>query len=101
MKVAYQLRRLPSSAAAMALLVPGQRIEELLSTCAALGTDPLPPNYAVADGFMLKLSAPYEKQLPGVIRLRGLSENLFVPVNADLVPSLLPDEASALVSKRG
>jgi tetratricopeptide (TPR) repeat protein len=45
----------------------------------------------------LARSAP----VAGVIRLRGLADNLLLPVDADLVPSLLPDEAEGLVRRRG
>ena len=101
MKVPYQLRWLPASEAATALLVAGHRPEEVLHVCVELGVDPLPPIYAVADGFLLMLPKPSEKRLAGVIRLRGLSEHLLIPVNAELVPPLLHDEASALIKKRG
>ena len=73
----------------------------MLRVCVELGVDPLPPIYAVADGFLLLLPKPSEKRLAGVVRLRGLSEHLLIPVNAELVPPLLHDEASALIKKRG
>jgi tetratricopeptide (TPR) repeat protein len=59
------------------------------------------PVYAVADGFLLKLPRPCSAPPAGIIRLRALADNLFVPAAADLVPLLLPDEAAALVRRRG
>src|SRR5207244_1154914 len=56
---------------------------------------------AVPGGFLLKLAAPATGCFPNTIRLRGLSENLFVPADADLVPGLLPEEAAGLVRDRG
>src|SRR5262249_27749633 len=44
---------------------------------------------------------PLETPLAGAIRLRGLASDLLVPVDAELVPPLLPDEAEALVRRRG
>src|SRR5262249_3497277 len=119
MKVPYQLRWLPQSAAATALLVPGHRADEVLRVCAELGADPLPAVYAVADGYLLLLATPSQKQIVGATRLRGiegvpkqslgarslettgLGTRLLIPVNAELIPALLPDESEALVRKRG
>ncbi|HKB05269.1 MAG TPA: tetratricopeptide repeat protein, partial [Gemmataceae bacterium] len=39
--------------------------------------------------------------VPSALRLRRLSENCFLPVDADLVPSLLPAEVVDLTSRRG
>ena len=60
-----------------------------------------PSVHATADGLLVKLPQPLSTFVPGVIRLRQLSANLFLPVDGDLVPGLLPDEAEALVRKRG
>jgi tetratricopeptide (TPR) repeat protein len=101
MKVPYQLRPLPAAAPAVALLVPGRRAEDVLGLYAVLGLDPLPAVHRVADGLLIKLPQPLEVPLAGVIRLRGLSADLLLPVDAELVPPLLPDEAAALVRERG
>jgi tetratricopeptide (TPR) repeat protein len=101
MKVAYHLRPLPFAEPANALLVPGRQAEDALQLCAALGLDPMPAVHLVADGFLIKLSAPHDGLLAGVIRLRGLSADLLLPVDAELVPPLLADEAAALVRQRG
>jgi len=101
MKIPYDVRWLPTSEPATALLVPGRRAEEVLRVCVELGVETWPSVFATADGFVLLLASPTEVRLPGVVRLRGLAKHLLIPVNAELVPPLLDDEASALVSKRG
>src|SRR5262249_10925630 len=77
------------------------RVEDILRVAVELGLDPLPSVFTVADGFLLMLPVPSEKSVVGAIRLRGLSKHLLIPVNAELIPPLLEDESSALVSKRG
>src|SRR5262249_42554504 len=69
--------------------------------CARLRQDPLPLIFAVSEGFLLKLAQPTPAPLPGVIRLRALAENLYLPCDADLVPALHDDEARGLVRPRG
>jgi tetratricopeptide (TPR) repeat protein len=101
MKVPLHLRRRASAEPAIALLVPGHRAEDVLHLCARLGCDPRPTVHLVADGFLLELPRPLTDALPGSVRLRRLAKNLLLPVDADLRPALLPDEAAALVSKRG
>jgi tetratricopeptide (TPR) repeat protein len=101
MRVAYQLRRTPSAEHAVALLVPGTRAEDVLRLCAALRCDPLPLMHRVADGFIVHLPRPIDTAIAGVIRLRALADDLLLPVDAELVPALLPDEAAALVRQRG
>jgi hypothetical protein len=101
MKVPYRLRRRLQSEAPTALLLPSHAPADVLRLCERLGTDPLPAIYAVADGFLLKLARPENEAVAGCVRLRGLSANLLLPVDADLEPALLPDEAAALVRERG
>jgi tetratricopeptide (TPR) repeat protein len=101
MKVAFRLRRLSELAPATALLLPSQRPEDVLRLCTRLGGDALPHIYAVADGFLLQLSHPLPGPVAGAVRLRNLADNLLLPVDAELVPGLLPDEAAALVRERG
>jgi tetratricopeptide (TPR) repeat protein len=101
MKVPYTLRPVATPEPATALLLPGRRAEDVLCLCATLGLDPLPPIYRVADGFLIKLSRPLDVPVAGTIRLRSLSPDLLLPVDAELVPPLLLDEAMALVRQRG
>jgi hypothetical protein len=100
-RVAFHLRRRAEHEPAVALLVTGCQVELLLELCARSGVDALPNVFLVNDGFLLRLPRPTSAVYPGVIRLRGLSENLLLPTNADLIPTLQSDEAQDLVRKRG
>src|SRR5213596_901195 len=97
MKVPFRLRRRPTSAPAAALLLPSHAAVALVRLCARLGGAELPHVFAVADGFLVKLPRPVETAPPGVVRLRALAADLWVPADAELVPALLDDEAAALV----
>ncbi len=101
MKVAFRLRKRSEPAAADALLLPAPDLAALMSLLARIGTDPLPRVHAVAGGFLLVLRRPTAGAFPNVVRLRRLGSNLFAPVDADLVPPLLGDEAAALGRDRG
>jgi tetratricopeptide (TPR) repeat protein len=83
------------------LLLLSDNVADLLALYARLGCDPLPPTFAVAGGFLLKLQAPPRHALPSTIRLRQMSPDLYLPADAELLPALLPDEAMALVRDRG
>jgi tetratricopeptide (TPR) repeat protein len=100
MKVAFHLRRRPSSEPASAVLLETDQVEILLELTSKLGPDRSPLIYRVAGGFLLKLDRGSEPPR-GSIRLRKLAENLYLPVDADLVPSLLDDEARGLTGKNG
>src|SRR5260370_31819198 len=101
MRVLSQLRPLRTPGPAVALLLPGGHADRVLRLCAALSLDPLPAIHRVADGFLVKLPHALDTPLAGVIRLRALAPDLLLPVDAELVPPLLPDEATALVRERG
>src|SRR5262249_6080154 len=100
-KTPFRLWRRPVPEPATALLLPNHDAAALAGLCVRLGLDPLPPVFFVADGFLLKLPRPRTEPLGGVLRLRALAEYLFLPVDADLAPALLPDEAADLVKRRG
>jgi hypothetical protein len=100
-QVAFHLRRRPTAAPASGLLLLSHDTADLARLFAAVGHDPLPPVYAVADGFLLKLPRPTSGPFGGALRLRDLGDNLFVPVDAELLPALLPDEAANLGRQRG
>src|SRR3954465_9349560 len=99
MKVPFQLRRV-EPAPAVAFLIESDAAE-LLRLVARLGRPGFPTVHAVAGGFLIRLATPESSSHPGVTRLRALSANLFLPVDAELSPALLPDEAQALVRHRG
>jgi tetratricopeptide (TPR) repeat protein len=110
MKVPFSLHKAEHSGAVTAVLLLSDKASDLLALCshltasagAAFPSDAaLPPIHAVAGGFLVKLGRPVADIFPGVIRLRSLSANLFVPVDAELSPALLDDEAAGLVRERG
>lgn len=100
-RVPFQLRRKPETHAAFAVYVPTRDASALLRLCARLDLDPGARVFDVDGGFLLKLDEPTRRNAPGTVRLYALAENLFVPVDADLFPALLEDEASGLTRDRG
>lgn len=97
MKVPFALRR-GERQSATALYVSGD-VEAVMRLCVGMAGSPM--IHDLAGGFLLRLPAASEDVIPGAIRLRSLSPNLFVPVDAELTPALLADEAQALVQSRG
>ena len=100
MKVAFHLRKRPEPGVSSAVLLEGDRVEDLLDFVASLGLRRSPPVHRVPGGFLIKLGEGVQPT-PGPIRLRALAEDLYVPVDADLVPALLDDEARGLARDRG
>jgi hypothetical protein len=105
MKVAFCLRRLAEPVTATALLLLSQRAEEVVRLCADFGGEALPEIYPIVDGLLVKFErngpGPSCGPLAGIILLRAVAENLYVPADAELVPPLLEDEATALGRQRG
>lgn len=97
----YRLRRRREPGPAVALLFPSPDVSGLFRLCAGLGLDPSGRLFRVSDGFLIKLHAPTPRAVPGVVRLRALAPDLLIPVDSDLVPALLDDEAAGLVRDRG
>jgi tetratricopeptide (TPR) repeat protein len=60
-----------------------------------------PVIHRVSGGYLIKVSIQAPEFCPRTMRLRALANNLYLPFDAELVPKLLEDEASALVSERG
>src|SRR6516225_2230455 len=100
MRVPFRIKRVRNVRPTAALLVPGQDAAALLRLCGRLRLDPPGPIYAVADGFLLCLPGPV-REPAGVVRLREAGANLFLPVDAELIPPLLPDEAASLGRDQG
>ena len=94
-------RRHGSVAAATALYIPSRDLNVLFAQCGRLGLDPAGRLFDVAGGFLLELVAPSTDPAPGAVRLRALYRSLYLPVDAELVPGLLDDEASGLVRDWG
>lgn len=96
MKIPFRLARLESPAGpADAGLLLADDAASLAKACAAMR--PMPMVFRVAGGFLLLASA----LPPGTIRLRRLGGDLFVPVDAQLLPRLLLDEIVGLTKTRG
>jgi hypothetical protein len=102
-RVRFHLRRRSDGepVPASALFVPGRDAAALMSVCTRLGLDPSGRVHDVADGFLLRLERPSSDPMPGATRLRALGADLFIPVDAELIPSLLDDEAAGLVRDGG
>ncbi len=83
------------------LLLLSDDVAALLTLTAAVGSEPLPTLFAVAGGFLLKLVRPETRRFPGVVRLRNLAADLFLPFDALLLPALFDDEAAGLTRDRG
>ena len=101
MKIPYRLARRPSDHPATALMVLGESSAEILGLCARIGLEPKGRVFAVSGGLLLKLDRPRVEPSPQAIRLRKLAENLLIPVDAELLPALLDDEAAGLTRDRG
>jgi tetratricopeptide (TPR) repeat protein len=99
--VPFLLRRRPAPLPAAALFLASGDASTLVHLCGRLGADPLPRVAPVADGFIVWPEADPGGRLPRTIPLRRLAENLLIPADADLVPTLHPDEAAALTRDRG
>ncbi len=100
-QVAFQLRNCGTAGPAAALLVPTRDVSALLAVCARLGLDPSGRVHDVSGGFLLKLERPPTEPIPGATRLRALAPDFYLPVDAELVPALLDDEAAGLVRDGG
>ena len=83
------------------MLLLADDVAALLTLVARVGSEPLPIVFAVAGGFLLKLHQPENRRFPGVVRLRSLAADLFVPCDALLLPALFDDEALGLTRARG
>ncbi|QJW98884.1 hypothetical protein [Frigoriglobus tundricola] len=99
MDVPFRLVRREPPRAADAFLVLTTGPAALAAACACCDT--LPETFAVAGGFVLLPRGAVRGPVPGAIRLARLAGDLFAPVDADLLPALLPDEAVGLTRDRG
>lgn len=101
MRVPFQLRRTAQAHAALAAVVPSRDPRILLDLCQQFGIDPTGRIFDVSGGYLLRLDTPTRRPMPGAIRLRAIVADLFIPVDAELTPALLDDEAEGLVRKQG
>jgi tetratricopeptide (TPR) repeat protein len=100
-KVNFHLRRTLPAGPPSALLLTSGETDELLALCTRLGGKSMPRVFPVSAGFLIQPDGPVTAPFPRTIRLRRLAANLYVPVDAELLPSLLDDELAALGSRRG
>ncbi len=101
MKLPFQLRKRETVEQAEALYLEGQDVAALLRLCEQLDGETWPRIYALSTGFLVQPKRLPPRFFPGAIRLRRLAENLYLPIDADLSPALLNDEAKELTLQRG
>ncbi len=104
--IAPRLRRIEAGAPADALLVETDRASALFDVLTLLGGESRIPAYRVAGGVLIRLPAGRDARLDATLaakgtRLRSLAPRFFLPVDADIVPALLDDEAAGLTRDRG
>ncbi|MDY3563308.1 hypothetical protein R5W23_004808 [Gemmata sp. JC673] len=97
MPVRLTQREEPLPADAFLLLADGPA--PLAAACGRLGE--VPQVFATRGGFLLVPQATGAALVPGALRLRRLASDLFIPSDADLLPTLLADEMAALTRDRG
>ena len=100
MKVAFHLRRRAEAEVAAAALLEVDSVEALLGEIATLGGPRPPEVHRVVGGFLL-IIGPGDGPRPGSTRLHALAARIYLPADADLVPTLLDDEAQGLTRDRG
>jgi len=100
-QVPFRLRRRAVAEPAAALFIPTRDPAPLLALCARRGIDPTGRVFVVAGGLVLRLERALTEPEPGAIRLRERTAAFYLPVDADLVPALLDDEANGLVRDWG
>jgi hypothetical protein len=96
-----RLERAPHAFATSALYLPSREPALLLAVCAGLALDPWGRVFALEGGFLIVLEQPAKGAVPGAVRLRTLSDGLYAPADAVLVPPLLDDEARGVTRGRG
>ena len=93
--VPFQLRRLDRALPAAAVLLPTDSVAELLDVCKSLRHVSV---FAIDSGFLL-LADELPDTIPGGLKLRRLSENGYLPADAQLAPALSPAEAADLAAR--
>jgi tetratricopeptide (TPR) repeat protein len=104
MKVNFELKpRLGRVEEVAALLFFTTDLREVLQACSLLSIAPMGRVFVVDRGILLKIEGASSQvaAIPGTLRLRALAKNLFLPLQSNLTPALLPDEQEILSQKRG
>ncbi|MFO0822383.1 MAG: hypothetical protein U0792_04580 [Gemmataceae bacterium] len=92
MQVSLRLVLRCERAAADAFLLFAETSAPLVEACVALGGQSSAAVFPPCGGFVLVPEQRESRHLPGAVRLRRLAGDLFIPADADVIPSLLPDE---------
>ena len=79
-----------------AWFLPGFDTAALFDGLATCGLEPLPRVYRTVAGFLVRPDVPGRSGFYGAIRMAELSAGIFAPLDAELTPALLPDEAAGL-----
>lgn len=98
--VPFQLRYRSDRARPAALWLASADPRSLAALCIRLG-ETWPEIFALADGFLVVPENSPPIGLPRTVALRRLAENLYLPVDADLIPALHHAEAADLAARRG
>ncbi len=84
-----------------AVYVPTASGERILEVCSVLRTSPKDRVFTLAMGVLIKLERNQLEAPVGTIGLRALAEDFLIPIDAELAPSLLPDETKGVSRDRG
>src|SRR5687768_7936924 len=79
-----------------AWFLPGHDTAALLDGLARCGLEPLPRVYRTAEGFLVRPDVASPWDFPGGMRLGEVAQGIFAPLDAELAPALLPDEAAGI-----
>lgn len=101
LEVGYRLAPRARRRLAEALLVPVGDVGRVLRLLASETAGPAICVFGIANGFLLRGDEPIGLPVAGTIGLGRLGGNLYLPVDADLSPALLPDEVAGLTRDRG
>jgi tetratricopeptide (TPR) repeat protein len=84
-----------------AWFLPGHDTAALLDGLARCGLEPLPRVYRTAEGFLVRPDVASRWDFPGGMRLGEVAQGIFAPLDAELTPALLPDEAAGITGGGG
>ena len=95
MEVALRIERraATSHAECAAWFMPGRDPASLLEALSQSTLEPLPRVFRAAGGYLIKPDVPQAITLSGASRMSEVARNVFAPIEGELMPALLPDEA--------
>ncbi|MBZ0134734.1 MAG: hypothetical protein K8I27_00005 [Planctomycetes bacterium] len=98
MEVALRIFRKPEPghAKCAAWFFAGGDSAAVLEALAQTGPEPLPRVYRTGGGCLIRPDTPQTMLLAGGLRMAEIFDGVFVPIDAELSPALLPDEARGL-----